>query len=76
MGRGDDGMKLTDVYTHTNCPSRSSAYYCDGPHCTKFISCMMDEIDALHAIGGINNVEVDDLDRELIQLVKDAHNNR
>jgi hypothetical protein len=37
---------------------------------------MMDEIDALHTVGGINNMEADELDRELIKLVADAHNNR
>ena len=59
-------MKLTDIYKDKNCPSRASAYWCDGPRCAKFTSCMMDEIDALHAIGGINNMEADELDRELI----------
>jgi len=68
-------MKLKDIYDHTNCPSRPSAYYCDGPRCAKFVSCMMDEIDALHVIGGINNIEADDLDHELIKLVTNAHDN-
>jgi hypothetical protein len=33
---------------------------------------MMHEIDALHTIGGrgVNNVESDELDRELIKLLK------
>jgi hypothetical protein len=35
----------------------------------------MDEIDAIHVIGGINNIEADDLDRELIKMVTDVHDN-
>jgi hypothetical protein len=36
---------------------------------------MMDEIDALHTIGGINNMGADELDRELIKMVRNAHDN-
>ncbi len=68
-------MKLQTLYKEKNCPCRPSAYWCDGPRCAKFASCIMDEIDALHVIGAINNVEVDELDNELIKLVKDAHDN-
>lgn len=64
-------MKLEQIYKNKLCPSKSG-YICDVTHCAKFISCMMDEIDALHTIGGrgTNNVESDELDRELIKLVK------
>lgn len=68
-------MILQTLYKEKNCPSRALAYWCDGPRCAKFASCMMDEIDALHAIGGINNAEADDLDRELIKLVNNVTSN-
>lgn len=67
-------MKLIDLYKNKLCPYQPR-YTCDGSECAKFISCIMDEIDAIHVIGGINNIEADDLDRELIKMVTDVHDN-
>jgi len=69
MGCGDVGMKLADLYKNKQCPHQPR-YICDGSKCAKFTSCMMDEIDSLHIIGAINNMEADELDRELIKTIK------
>ncbi len=61
-------MKLTDLYINKLCPYQPR-YKCDGSECAKFISCMVEEIDALHVIGGNNNVESDELDKELVKAV-------
>ena len=66
-------MKLETIYKTKNCPSRSTAYWCDGKRCAKFVSCIMDEIDALHAIGGITMEEANVLDKELIKTVRNDH---
>ena len=62
-------MKLTDLYINKLCP-RQPRYKCGGTECAKFISCMVEEIDALYAMDGINEEEADDLDRELIEAVR------
>ena len=62
-------MKLITLYKSKNCPSRSTAYWCDGKRCAKFVSCIMDEIDAMRAIGAITMEESDALDKELIKMV-------
>lgn len=61
-------MKLTDLYLNKLCP-RQPRYKCEGSNCAKFISCMIEEIDALHVIGRNNDGETDALDRELIKAV-------
>ena len=61
-------MKLSDLYKSKNCPSRATAYWCDGKRCVKFTSCMVDEIDALYAAGGITMEEADALDKELARM--------
>lgn len=63
-------MKLTDLYKGKFCPLASSSYRCENIKCAKFISCMVEEIDALYAMDGINEEEADDLDRELIKLAR------
>jgi len=67
-------IKLQDIYKNKFCPNRIG-YMCDNVRCAKFISCMVNEIDALHEIGGINTIEIDELDRELISTVQNAHDN-
>jgi hypothetical protein len=68
-------MKLEQLYKHKLCPSKSG-YTCDDIRCAKFISCMMNEIDALYVIGGINNVDTNELNAELLQMVvSNAHDN-
>jgi len=62
-------MKLEDLYINKLCP-RQPRYKCGGSECAKFISCMVEEIDALYAMDGINAEEADDLDRELIKLAR------
>ena len=62
-------MKLSNLHKSKNCPSRATAYWCDGKRCAKFVSCMADEIDALCAIGAITMEEADALDKELIKMV-------
>ncbi len=59
-------MKLTDLYINKLCP-RQPRYKCGGTECAKFISCMVEEIDALYVIGG-NKESVDELDKELIKI--------
>ena len=62
-------MKLSNIYRNKQCPHQPR-YTCDNIQCTKFISCMMNEIDALHAIGGITEEEADMLDGELVKCVR------
>lgn len=62
-------MKLTDLYEDKLCP-RQPRYKCDGPSCAKFLSCMMEEIDALYVIGGDREKEDAELmDKELMRAV-------
>lgn len=62
-------MKLTDLYINKFCPHQPR-YKCNGSECAKFLSCMMEEIDAMYAMDGISCVEADDLDRELVKAVR------
>ena len=62
-------MKLEDLYKDKSCPHQPR-YKCNGSECAKFISCMVEDIDALYAMDGINAEEADDLDRELIKLAR------
>ncbi len=62
-------MKLKDLYINKFCPLQPR-YKCGGSECAKFISCMVEEIDALYAMDGINEEETDDLDGELIKAVR------
>ena len=59
-------MKLEDLYKDKSCPHQPR-YKCNGSECAKFISCMVEEIDALYVIGG-NRESVDELDKELIKV--------
>lgn len=61
-------MKLADLYINKFCP-RQPRYKCSGSECAKFLSCMMEEIDALHVIGRNNEEETNALDNELIKAV-------
>jgi hypothetical protein len=76
MGCGDVRMiKLKDIYDHKYCPIKPTGYVCEGNKCAKFISCMVDEIDALNVIG-VNSAEINDLDNELYKMVDvNANNN-
>ena len=61
-------MKLQDLYINKFCPHQPR-YKCCGSECAKFISCMMEEIDALYVIGGCENIEA--LDEELAKSIRD-----
>ena len=62
-------MKLADLYINKFCPHQPR-YKCGGSECAKFISCMVEEIDALYAMDGISAEEADDLDKELAKSVQ------
>jgi len=61
-------MRLSNLYKDKHCPLQPR-YTCDS-QCAKFISCMMSEIDSLYAMDGISHSEVDELNRELIKMVR------
>ena len=62
-------MKLTNLYEYKLCPHQPR-YKCEGSHCAKFPSCMMEEIDALYTMDGIGDEEADNLDQETIKSVR------
>lgn len=62
-------MKLADLYINKLCPHQPR-YKCNGSECAKFISCMMEEIDALYAMDGISAEEAEGLDREIVKAVR------
>ena len=64
-------MKLESFYDNKLCPHKTKAYWCDGQRCVKFVSCMKNEIDALYAISGINTLELDTIEIELIKMLRD-----
>lgn len=60
-------MRLVDLYLNKLCP-RQPRHMCDGSMCAKFVSCMVEEIDALYVISG-NKEAVEEFDKELIKAV-------
>ena len=60
-------MNLKSIYTDKLCPQQPR-YKCEGSHCAKFVSCMVEEIDSLYIIGGITSDDADNLDKELVKI--------